>query len=288
MIIKNYKKSENAVVGIVASFLIVGLIVAVLAVVQTQYVPKWMREKEADHMSQVADQFSQLKYSIDLHRNNREKNTPISTTFKLGSREMPYLMSVRSFGSLKILPGSFNFTINNQTDKYSFLTGAIKYKSFNSYYIDQDFIFEAGSTIIDQINGNTIYIRPSNFVVKFEDKLRIYYNLTNIVTIGNKDESVHGYGSVSIQTEYLSTFKYQVIRTVSNITLDTNYTNAWVNLMNSTFLKSGLNYGGYGTNYTIKIKDSLITVDFQDNVEVELYLNVINIGAQIGPGIIEY
>lgn len=285
--LKKLKKSDNAVVGIVAAFLIVGLIVAVISVIQTQYVPKWMKEKEADHMNLLADQFAQLKYAIDTHMVNQRRNTPISTTITLGSKEMPYLMSMRAFGQLRILNNQFNITITrNDTTSYSYELGIIQYSSYNAYYINQDYIYECGGVILSQTSGNTMYIKPS-ISVSFEKNVTISFNIINISTIGNKDQSEHGYGPAPIQTEYIETVTPAPILNVSNITINTSYTNAWHSFLNSTLIKAGLNYAGYGTNYSINVSDRKVFVEFHDTINVNLELNIIKIGAQIAPGWVE-
>ena len=282
---KNIKslRKDDGVVGIVAAFLIVGLIVAVIAMIQTQYVPKWMSEKEADHMNEVSDQFAKLKYAMDIHSASEEKNTLISTTITLGSKEMPYLMSVRAFGNLNFLNNGFNISfIRNDSTKYYFNLGLLKYSSFNSYYINQNYIFEGGAIILSQDIGNVIYIKPS-FSGSFadEENFTIIYKMIDINTQGNRDSSVHGYGPVSIHTEYTDTISPSPIINISNMTITTNYPSAWGSFINRTLINSGLNYNGYNTNYSIDVNESRVFVDFKDNIHVNLEYEIIRINAQI-------
>ena len=100
--------NEKAVVGVVTAVLIIGLIVAVVSLVQTVYVPKMMEQREAEHMEVVADQFSWLKSSIDGLISSNNSGIPVVSSITLGSRELPYLLSVRAFGSLEISQNSFN------------------------------------------------------------------------------------------------------------------------------------------------------------------------------------
>ena len=76
MKLRSLKDQDHGVVGIVVAFLITGLIVIVISIVQTVYVPKWMEQAEADHMEIVADQFSQLKFAIDTQSAIRKPDTP--------------------------------------------------------------------------------------------------------------------------------------------------------------------------------------------------------------------
>ena len=119
---RKIKKMDDAVVGIIATFLITGLIVIVISLIQTVYMPKWMEQTEADHMDVVSDQFSQLKFAIDTQSALQQPNIPISTSITLGNKEMPFLMSSRSYGSLEILPDKCMVTITNATDS-QILTG---------------------------------------------------------------------------------------------------------------------------------------------------------------------
>ena len=292
MKLKKISKSDNAVVGIVAAFLIVGLVVAVLSVVQTQYVPKWMREKEADHMNELADQFAQLKYAIDIHANSGEKNknTPISTTITLGSKELPYLMSVRAQGHIEILANDCNITILNETDIFTFEPGTIKYSSFNNYYINQDYIYEGGALILSQAIGNSTFIKPSFSVSnRALDNYTINFKIFNISSIGNKVRSVHGSGPAPIQTEYESTDDTyndpNFIKNATALFINTSYTNAWRSFINKTLTKAGLYYG---IDYTIPPPDGrMVKVTFLDTITVYFSVKEIMIGAQIAPGWVE-
>ena len=59
------KTTDSAVVGMVSAILIVGLIVAVISVIQVVYVPIIMEQREAEHMDKVTEQFGSLTSVID-------------------------------------------------------------------------------------------------------------------------------------------------------------------------------------------------------------------------------
>ncbi|HDS59620.1 MAG TPA: hypothetical protein ENN54_04935 [Thermoplasmatales archaeon] len=99
-------------VGVVVAILMVSLVVAVIVIIQVYYVPNWMKEKEAEHMDTVANQFSNLKFSIDL-QTLAQIDVPITNSITLGSKELPYFISARAFGSLNVLPpANSNFTMS--------------------------------------------------------------------------------------------------------------------------------------------------------------------------------
>lgn len=97
--------NKNAQVGIIVAILVISLFVAVIVIIQVYYVPQWMKDKEADHMDTVTNQFANLKFSIDLQAMS-QADIPITNSITLGSKELPYFMSARAFGSLQILSSS--------------------------------------------------------------------------------------------------------------------------------------------------------------------------------------
>ena len=71
-----YNMNNKGQVGIVVAILVISLMVAVLVIIQTYYVPQWMKEREAEHMDVVANQFASLKYSMDLQAMEKS-STPL-------------------------------------------------------------------------------------------------------------------------------------------------------------------------------------------------------------------
>ena len=286
---KKFKNSNDAVVGIVAAFLIIGLIVAVLSVVQTQYVPKWMEEKESDHMYVVADQFAQLNYAINTHMVNQRSNIPISTTITLGSNEMPYLMSVGAYGQLQILQDQFGINVAGLTNCTK-NTSIIKYSSFNNYFINQNYIYESGGVILEQDSGNAMHIRPQ-FSISYNQvwNITIKFNIVNISVIGGKDQSVLGSGPIPIQTEFMAgdNDPDESIKNVKYLNITTNYKNSWYNSINGSLRKAGLNIDNSNKNYTLSIQDDGLVIEFDDDIMVNIELYYYEIGAQISHGWIE-
>ena len=77
--------NQRGQVGVVVAILMVTLIVAVIVIIQVYYVPSWMKEKESDHMDTVGNQFSNLKFSIDL-QTMAQIDVPITNSITLGSK----------------------------------------------------------------------------------------------------------------------------------------------------------------------------------------------------------
>lgn len=104
-------KNERGQVGVVVAILMVSLFVAVIILVQVYYVPNWMKDREAEHMDTVANQFSQIKASIDIET-MAQRDISLINSVTLGSKELPFFVSARAFGSLNILStASSNFEV---------------------------------------------------------------------------------------------------------------------------------------------------------------------------------
>ena len=292
MHLRKLSRSNEGVVGIVVAVLLIGLLVSVVSLIQYKYVPEWMEEKEAEHMDDVLTQFSQLKFAIDTQSASNQTNTPIATSITLGSKELPYLMSMRSYGRLEIISDACTITIDNVTGNITgpIRLGIIKYTSANAYYIPeekQSYVYEAGAIITNQTKGSSISIKPSFKLVKIPNN-KITFSVVNISGVGDKI-SIGGYDTVPIQTEFFinTSNSFPTITDARNLTIETSYPIAW-----SVFLNSSLKVGGYEygdtKDYIIDYTDDNVMIEFRPNSGYpDIELALIDIFGQIGPGWVE-
>lgn len=295
MRLRKFTKSNEGVVGIVVAVLLIGLLVSVVSLLQYMYVPKWMEETEAKHMDDVLIQFSELKFAIDIQIANNITNSPIATSITLGSEKLPFLMSMKAYGSLGIYSNSCNITIDYNSGASTLLVnlGTIRYTSANAYYIPeekQSYIYEAGSIITNQTSGESISIGPS-FKPAIDPDKKIIFRLVNIIGIRDK-VTFGGYDTVPIQTEFFNSTIFPPIPDIKFMNITTSYPQAWI-----VFLNSSLKAGGYLHSNFTHLNDYFLDYDeIDDHVRIkffanpdfpdmELYLNEIK--AQIGPGWIE-
>ena len=275
--IKKLKNSDNAVVGIITAILLIGLLISVITIIQTVFVPNWMEQIESEHMDQVADQFAQLKFSIDLQSVLQERNLPVASPITLGNRRIPLFSSIRSYGDLEIIQDECTVTIQNQTTSYNYPVGIIKYSSSNSYFIDQSFIYETGALIISQDEGNIISITPLISVENLTNDYNITLSIINISVIGNKD-SISGYGTYPIRIEYFNSSTINITN-LDRITISTEYPKSWGNHLNYVFRDDDVQIGEF-SSYTY--------ADFGGMTKnANVLLRVVDIYAQIAPGWIE-
>jgi hypothetical protein len=274
MRINRRRCSDNAVAGIITAILLVGLIVIVISLIQTTYVPKWMRQIEAGHMGDVADQFSQLKSAIDIQAATGQK-TPMSTSITLGNKEIPYFSASRAFGSLLILSNNCTVTITNFSNSSSYSLGIIKYSSKNVYYLDQSYIYEAGSVILNQSEGNVMSIKPFS-AIKNGTVVNLTFDIVNITGVGGST-SAGGYGTYPIRTEFVRNTTV-LMNNIKNITITTSYSNSWYQAFKSSLITSANLI--YGTDFLVTDIAGVVTIEFPV-VTVNLALNVIEIDAWI-------
>lgn len=286
---RKISNSKEGVVGIVVAVLLIGLMVSVVSLVQLVYVPDWMEQREASHMERVSAQFSQLKFAIDTQNANKQENITIATSITLGSKELPYWMSLRAFGNLAILSDAFRINISNASSSSQFSFGVIKYSSSNGYFLNQDFIYEGGAIITNQAEGNIISIKPSFPVInKINNKLYVTLDLINISGVGGK-LSGSGYGTTAIQTEYSGLQTEQIFEHVNSIEIISKYSRSWYLFMNWTLENQGLIPGVVGGDFyvTPDYDNNRIIIDFFSN-NLDGYptidISIIEILAQIGPG----
>ena len=277
------KTTNSAVVGIVTAMLLIGLIVTVISIFQLVYVPIIMEQREAEHMDRVAEQFGFLTSVIDNQAADQNKGIPIAAFMTLGSKELPFLVSSKAYGTLEIIENSSKITIQDTTYN-TFKIGTINFSSSNAYYLDQSYTYEAGAMIVSQSPGNKMLSGPA-FNVDYNKTSKIVnisFDVVNISSIGQKTIAA-GSGACGIQTEFYNVSTIITFTDIINMTIDTYFSNAWFNFLNNTLLKAGL----ISNQFTLTKTDQAIDLNFGSTLTVNIFLKIIEIQAQIGPGWIE-
>ena len=234
------KANNSALVGIVTAILLIGLIVIVISIVQIVYVPIIMEQREAEHMDRVAEQFGFLTSIINNQASVERKAIPIVSFITLGSKELPLLVSSKAYGSLEVLKNSGTITIQNESKTDIFPIGTITYSSTNAYYLDQSYIYEAGSMIVSQSQGNKMMARPNFFVDynKTSNIINITFYVVNISSIGQKTIA-SGFGTYGVQTQFDDISTNIIFNDVRNMTISTHFSNAWFVFISSSLKVAG-------------------------------------------------
>jgi len=277
----NITKSNNAVVGMISAILLIGLLIMVLSFVNYSYVPRWVENEESSHMEMVSNQFAQLKYALDIQSLIND-NTALTTSIKLSRDEIPFLDPYRNFGSITVKPDRCTFAIMDNNSNYNnFTTDSIEFSSQNLYFVNQDYIFEAGAIILAQSNSSVMKGQPSVTVTEYGKNLSITF--VNITGVRGKSFA-SGIGTYPIYTRVLSTNdQFTTIENVEKLTVFTNYPKAWYTIFNDSLVYSGFNYSLNPLD-----ANNRVIVDF-DNVPTDDYniiIKEVKISAQIAWGIV--
>lgn len=297
MDLSSIQSNKTAVAGVIEALLLVALVSIIISTIQLVYIPEIMEQKEAEHMDEVENQFSHLKSVIDLQCQAKETG-PISTAITLGSRELPYFVTARAFGRLHHIPEELsnnNITISNASGKIKqFNLSSIEYESVNAYYLNQNFILEAGGVLLKQDDGGeAMKIHPPVYFEKTNDgvntTIHVNWTLYNFSVLGNKNVA-EGYKGSYIRTQIrsnqnaLQTYPYE---NVNFLNISTDYYEAWNRSLN--WLKDQTNSEN---NITIqKIDDqNLVYIKINDEDQEKMILKVnievVDINVQIGIGTI--
>jgi hypothetical protein len=279
------KTTDSAVVGMVSAILIIGLIVVVISIIQVVYVPTIMKQREAEHMDKVTEQFGSLTSVIDSQAANERKGIPIATFVTLGNQELPLFVSSKAFGTLEILDNARTITITKKSGgtPQTFKIGVITYSSDNAYFLDQSYTYEAGAMIVSQSQGNSMICRPG-FYIEYNSSytwINISFDVVNISSFGQKTIA-GGFGTYPIHTEFrnISTIIFTDVR---NMTIATPFSNAWFVFINRSLMTINPDF----TNF-LSDKGGTVLLDFKLLPKyvnsVNIIFNIIDIRAQIGPG----
>ncbi len=282
-IVKACKTKDEAVAGIVVAVMIVGLVLAVISIIQTIYIPKWMESREAEHMGVVSDQFSQLKFAIDSQIALKEK-VPISTSITLGSRELGFFISNKAFGRLALVSNGWAYRIVRTVgDTYEDNFGILRYTSENAYFLNQAYNYEIGGVVLNQSQGGVFNIKPE-FSTTYNSSIREVNLTLQCVDLVPNDEkiSITGYGTYPVRTEYIAATN-NTITLVKTLSVITPYPKIWFYFLNTTLSDA---YLLNNTDYTITKSSNQVTMTFLYPPLNNVILNIekIMILTQITPG----
>jgi hypothetical protein len=278
---RKINNTNNAVVGMISAILIIGLLVMVLGYVNYSYVPQWIENEEASHMDLVSNQFSQLKYALDIQSIVGD-DTAITSPIQLSRNEIPFLDPYISFGTLNVNSDVLTLVIEDNTNTYyNFTTDSIKFSSQNIYFVNQDYIYEAGALILSQDDTSVMKGKPSIIITDYGKNFTISF--INISGISSKTYAA-GYGTYPISTKALNSNNNDYfIEDIEKLTIYTDYPNAWFNIFNDSLIYSGFNYSILPLDDTNKV-----IIEFNDTSGdgYDLILKEIEISTQVAWGLV--
>jgi len=300
---KNFKNHKFAVAGVIEALLLIGLVAIILALIQYNYVPQIMEEKEAEHMDVVSNQFAQLKSVIDsqslmgvLGSGETLARAPMSSPITLGNKELPYFVSARSSGQVNIydkndvIDSYIDIDPNPENFTYGIPLTSIVYRGYNFYYLDGSplyYILEGGSIILQQNQGGTILVQPAMAVETISPStIKINYDIPLFKSIPGKNYT-GGYLDCYVRTNYTSHETYSK-NNINFINISSDYIEAWnQSLINND---NGILWDYYNDYIDVDFDDPInptkIIIQPLPGKTINVEITIVEIGVQTGPGIV--
>ncbi|HDM35727.1 MAG TPA: LamG domain-containing protein [Candidatus Syntrophoarchaeum butanivorans] len=257
--------SDEGVSVVVSVVLLLGLLVAVSAIVHVTYVPEWRRSAEADHMDDVFEDISEFKSSVDLIAAvSPASECTISQPIRMGGGSIPVISPEKSGCMLRtnpLLPDLY-ITADNCTTAFAFTDlGSIELESDNIYEIDRTYVYENGGLILKEINRSVMVLTPSIILSKLENGTKAL--TVQVIDMDLESGSIASSGVEEIYFTYRSsTTRFSGSASDVSLTIRSNYPDAW-----KAFLMDRAKNAGFNA--------SEFNVTASQNVELDIYGDVI-------------
>ncbi len=178
--IRRLQEDESGVASTVGTIMALLVFLSFMSLIVNQYVPVWMKDAEAAHMSGAFGQFGTVKGSIDLQKlaaqmaqTSGTHYVPITTytAVTLGVDGVPIFASpttadLNSYPSESPWTTQFRYNIKGVTTPVNESSaGRINLEVYNRYYIRQSVIYENGAVVQWQEDGVDIRAPPTFDVV---------------------------------------------------------------------------------------------------------------------------
>ncbi len=258
------KRDREGVASTVGTIMALLVFITFLALLTNSYVPAWMQDNERSHMSEVFNQFGELKGKIDSlivsAQITGDGSINLYQPISLGSEGVPVFASPTA-GLLTYIPkgaqtdSNVNVVFHNGSSSYNQSGGGrIELYAANRYYVQQWVAYENGAILVKQEDGQVVRAFPSFDVKKVNEAVNIKF--TQIDLLGsNITQAGTGSSGLNIDLLYTESHDYGITGAwIMNIT--TQYGSAWEKYLNDTCSQAGLILG---TDYRITSQSTAIT-----------------------------
>ncbi len=272
-------KNKFAVSGVIEALLLVALVAIIISTIQLLYVPQIMEEKEAEHMDEVANQFSFLKAMIDLQSATSE-DVPISSPITLGNSKLPFFVTMGASGQLSIID-KYKTEWEIKTDARTIPLTSIIFEAYNYYFIDQIYVLEGGGIIVNQPDGESMRVDPP-ITIENGSKINIKFYLPLITSVPGKNLTAHD-KTCFVRTNYSSDITYS--EDITYFEIHTKYLNAW-NESLCRLLEKYIDYGYVTVDLLPLGSPTYVRINRINPTLLHMDLTVVSIGAQTGAGVV--
>ncbi len=285
--IKPHKRwDDEGVASTVGTIMSLMVFLAFLSMFTSQYIPVWMEENEASHMSTAYGQFASMKQAMDMQilAGTIQGTSPVQmfSPVKLGAAGIPmfasptpgYLSVFRTDSysnislSYKTVTGSLNGTVGHNATWNA--GGSISLYVPNRYYTPQELAYEGDALILQQPDGEYMKSMPQFRMTRAEivNGVQMYHISYTIIDLRGPDSNYIGFGTRGVQT----TLKSVTTTTFTNLTDEssiskypylfinqtTYFSNAWKNSFDQTVVNAGMDNANYSISVSAPLTDEAI------------------------------
>jgi hypothetical protein len=203
----HWRTSRRGIAGAVTAVLFVIIITTILAGITLYYVPSWSKDAESEHMSKVANQFLTIRDGVDEQISQGEGPSSLYSHIALTSGATTSFLGMQgepSKGTLRFSGNETLFSVHdtsNSSDIYAVAKGALSFQSHNSYYVNQEYIYEEGAVLVRQSSCSTV--RGGSPPELHRDTTGCLTLTVTFITLFGEDTSVTGTGSAGVETRIL-------------------------------------------------------------------------------------
>lgn len=200
--IRGVRRGQSAAVGTILAIMV---ILTLLTVVTTRWIPVWVEGREAGHAATIDAQFAELKKTIDQQALIGTPGAGVGNPFTLGQPGVP-VFAPGSAGTIN--NGAFGpslsrnmLTFENTSQGFTQTSyGAIKYSTFNTRYIQQSHLYEFGAVIINQSDGQLLKSGPA---FQFENVTNTTQIRLTMVSLAGDGATLTADDTITIRTQLL-------------------------------------------------------------------------------------
>ncbi|OFV67162.1 MAG: hypothetical protein SCAL_001696 [Candidatus Syntrophoarchaeum caldarius] len=255
-----YIMDDAANVIIVATVLLLGLLVAVTAIINATYIPEWKSVAEAEQMEEVCEDFKDLKMGIDI----------VTSAFPDRVVASSHIIGMGGGGTLRTdpdLPSVYIATDDyTQTMAFEHL-GSISFESDNHHELDRTYIYESGAVIVEEINRSMMRLAPTIDFTRFNNGTKAV--TMRIINMSLDEEVITGDKIANLELVLISedlVFSDNVLN--MSFTITSRHSDAWEEFLIERATCAGFN-------------ESEFDITASQNVELDIYgdvlLNVVEV-----------
>lgn len=290
---RRLRRDGRGVASTIGTIMALMVFLSVLAMFTNQWIPVYMTESEAKHVTEILLAMTQFKTNVDFQilayrvaqmTNYTSYAAPtLVNAFKLGASGIPVFaadtmgqLSMRTRGEgIHVAP--FGNASAGTAFKGRYANGSVDMYMPNRYYIEERIIYENGAILVEQPDGVFVRDGPQFDVRKSGGRLNLTVTLVHVF---GKDRAVSGVGPASVNSRLLwvESDVYRNMDDAVLFTLSTEYAEAW-NAYFQQYLKGA---GLAASDYTLAYDETGGTVSLGFNNVRNLDLTTARLDIAIG------